>query len=126
MKDENIVTLTIDTSDTECGSLVSSGHKAVDQTSLQDAIQESFKEAFVYHFDRRDNLTWVTIEPLVKQVQTVFNNCKKLEKTVTDAKEREALEFTLQSTNQVYHFLTSLLAEAEIKFKQEENSNVKH
>jgi hypothetical protein len=126
MKNGKQVTLNIDTTDTDTGSVIDTKTSSVFETSLESAIKDSFKETFVYEFEYRDNLTLVTIEPLVKQVEQVYNNCIRLRDTRLDEKEREALEFTLQSTNQVYHFLTSLLAEAKIKREGANQNETKH
>ena len=115
-------------SDTETGSIVSSNpNKPLFKDELQEAIRTSFQEEFVYEFAKNEkNLTTVTIEPLVKQVETVFNNCKKIDQSKMSEDEKRGVQFTLESTNQVYHFLTALLAEAHIKLNPEENQREKN
>jgi hypothetical protein len=97
------------------------------KNKLQSAIDTAFQEQFVYEFAKNhDNLTTVTIEPLVKQVTTVFNNCKNIDQSKMSDDEKRGIQFTLDSTNQVYHFLTALLAEAYIKLNSETTHNAKN
>ena len=123
MKKSNVININTH-SDTETGSMVSSRpNEPVLDDQLQEAIRTSFQEEFVYEFAKnKNNLTTVTIEPLIKQVETVFNNCKKINRTNMSENEIKALDFTLESTNQVYHFLTALLAEAHIKLNPQPES----
>ena len=123
MKKSNVININTQ-SDTETGSIVSSKpNEPVFEDQLQEAIRTSFQEEYVYEFAKdKNNLTTVTIEPLIKQVETVFNNCKKIDRAGMSENEVKALDFTLESTNQVYHFLTALMAEAHIKLNQQDES----
>jgi hypothetical protein len=85
-------------------------------TQLKNKITEALSHPEDYVFARTpEGLTTVTLEPLLKQVTTVFNNCKTIDTSTMNENELAAVKFTLESTNQVYHFLSSLLTEAEIK-----------
>ena len=85
-------------------------------TQLKNTINQALSHPEDYVFAKTpEGLTTVTLEPLLKQVETIFNNCKTIDTSTMNENELAAVKFTLESTNQVYHFISSLLTEAAIK-----------
>jgi hypothetical protein len=93
---------------------------------FKEKISEATQVAHYEFAKTPEGLTTVTLEPLLEQVKQVYHNAISVDTKDLSEPEQRAVKFTLDATNQVYNFISSLLTEAEIKFTSEGYNETKH
>jgi len=82
-----------------------------------------------YKMVKQDEITWVTLEPLLEQVMQHREEAIKIDTSPLSDDEKRGLDFTILSLEAVVNFLRSLLAENNLReeidqAKREESHNV--
>ena len=82
-----------------------------------------------YKMVKQDEITWVTLEPLLEQVMQHREEAIKIDTDTLSDDEKRGLDFTILSLEAVVNFLRSLLAENNLReeidqAKQKESQNV--
>lgn len=82
-----------------------------------------------YKMVKQDNITWVTLEPLLEQVMQHREEAIKIDTATLSDDEKRGVDFTLLSLEAVANFLRSLLAENNLReeieaTKAKESQNV--
>lgn len=74
-----------------------------------------------------DGIVWVTLQPLLTDVKTALENAKNIDTTKMEDNEKRGVDFTVLAMESVHNFITSLLAEHNLRTLVEENDekNVK-
>ena len=68
-----------------------------------------------------DDIIWVTLQPLAKEVKQILDNSKLISTTGMSNDEIRGIDFTILSLEAVYNFLNSLITEQQIKEMVERN-----
>jgi len=82
-----------------------------------------------YKMVKQDEITWVTLEPLLEQVMQHREEAIKIDTDTLSDDEKRGVDFTILSLEAVVNFLRSLLAENNLReeidqAKQKESHNV--
>jgi len=82
-----------------------------------------------YKMVKQDEITWVTLEPLLEQVMQHREEAIKIDTSPLSDDEKRGLDFTILSLEAVVNFLRSLLAENNLReeidqAKAKESQNV--
>ena len=82
-----------------------------------------------YKMVKQDDITWVTLEPLLEQVMQHREEAIKIDAEPLSDDEKRGLDFTILSLEAVANFLRSLLAENNLReeieaTKAKESQNV--
>jgi len=82
-----------------------------------------------YKMVKQDEITWVTLEPLLEQVMQHREEAIKIDTDTLSDDEKRGVDFTILSLEAVVNFLRSLLAENNLReeidqAKQKESQNV--
>ena len=68
-----------------------------------------------YKMVKQDEITWVTLEPLLEQVMQHREEAIKIDTSPLSDDEKRGLDFTILSLEAVVNFLRSLLAENNLR-----------
>jgi hypothetical protein len=74
-----------------------------------------------YRLEKRDdNHTWVTLEPLMQDIQTNYDKLVEMDTSTFTEKDQELLELKMQGLQQVYQFLGALVLESNLATLREQ------
>ena len=67
-----------------------------------------------------DGIVWVTLQPLLIDVKQALDNAKNIDTSKMDDGEKRGVDFTILAMESVHNFITSLLAEHNVRKLVEE------
>ena len=75
-----------------------------------------------------DGIVWVTLQPLLSDVKNALENAKNIDVSKMDEKEKTGVDFTILAMESVHNFITSLLAEHNVReiVEKEDNKETLH